>query len=90
MPLKDVHSVAEYLDKHRDVELKDTAFHYFLHIEDFQGVGQQKPLDFVKEEIKEVLINLKQVDFINRVKADLYQDASEDKKIIYYYLNSDE
>ena len=80
----------DYLDQNRNVELKDTAFVYFLHIEEFQGKGKQKPLDSANEEIKEILINLKRVEFINKVKEDLYRQASDKNKINYYYLNSDE
>ena len=90
IPAKKWESGSNYLKQNRDVELKDTAFHYFLHIEEFQGKGEQKPLDFAQEEIKEILINLKRVDFINRVKEDLYRQASDKDRIIYYYLNSDE
>ena len=72
------------------MELKDTAYHYFLHIEEFQGKGEQKPIDFAQEEIKEILINLKRVDFINRVKEDLYRQASDKNEINYLYLKSDE
>ena len=42
------------------------------------------------QEIKEILINLKRVDFINKVKEELYQRASDRNKINYYYLNSNE
>ena len=90
IPAKNWETGSNYLKQHRDVELKDTAFHYFLHIEEFQGKGEQKPLDFAQEEIKEILINLKRVDFVNRVKEDLYRQASDKDRIIYYYLNSDE
>ena len=90
IPLKVLDTDANYLDKNRNVEVKDTAFCYFLHIEDFLGKDKQKPLDFARDEIKEILINLKRVDFINKVKEDLYQRASDRNKIIYYYLNSDE
>ena len=90
IPAKNWSSDSNYLKQHRDVELKDTAFHYFLHIEESQGKGDEKPLDFAQEEIKEILINLKRVDFLNRVKADLYRQASDKNGIIYYYLNSDE
>ena len=90
IPAKKWESGSDYLNQHRDVEVKDTAFHYFLHIEEFQGKGKQKPLDFAQEEIKEILINLKRVDFINRVKEDLFRQASDKDRIIYYYLNSDE
>lgn len=90
IPTKNWDSESNYLKQNKNVELKDTAFHYFLHIEEFQGKGEQKPLDFAQEEIKEILINLKRVDFINRVKEDLYRQASDKNGIIYYYLNSDE
>ena len=90
IPLKVLDTDANYLDKNRNVEVKDTAFCYFLHIEDFLGKDKQRPLDFARDEIKEILINLKRVEFINKVKEDLYQRASDRNKIIYYYLNSDE
>ena len=90
IPLKVLDTDANYLDKNRNVEVKDTAFCYSLHIEDFLGKDKQKPLDFARDEIKEILINLKRVEFINKVKEDLYQRASDRNKIIYYYLNSDE
>lgn len=90
IPLKVLDTDANYLDKNRNVEVKDTAFCYFLHIEDFLGKDKQKPLDFARDEIKEILINLKRVEFINKVKEDLYQRASDRNKIIYYYLNSNE
>ena len=86
MPVK----ILEDVKQNQDIELKDTAFHYFLHIEDYLGKGEQRPLDFAQEDIKEILINLKRVDFVNQVKEDLYRQASEKNKIIYYYLNSDE
>ena len=90
MPVKILEDGNGYLKQNQDIELKDTAFHYFLHIEDYLGKGEQRPLDFAQEDIKEILINLKRVDFVNRVKEDLYRQASEKNRIIYYYLNSDE
>ena len=98
-PLKEIEAMlpsrnwaeeSDFLKWNRDVELKDTAFHYFLHIEEFLGKGEQKPVDFAQEEIKEILINLKRVDFINRVKEDLYRQASDKDEINYLYLKSDE
>ena len=90
IPVKNWNSGSSYLKQNQNIELKDTAFHYFLHIEEYLGKGEQKPLDFAQEEIKEILINLKRVDFVNQVKEDLYRQASEKNKIIYYYFNSDE
>lgn len=90
IPLRALDIDEGYLEKNRDIEVKDTAFCYFLHVEEFLGKDKQKPLDFAQDEIKEILINLKRVEFINQVKEDLYRRASDKDKIIYYYLNSDE
>lgn len=90
IPLKELKTDNNYLNHKRDVEIKDTAYHYFLHIEEFQGEGKVKPFDLAKEEIKEILINLKRVNFIEQVKDDLYRRASDKNEINYYYLESDE
>lgn len=90
MPVKNWTTDSNRLKQNRNVELKDTAFHYFLHIEDCLGKGERKPLEDAREEIKEILINLKRVDFVNRVKEDIFRQASDRNEIIYYYLNSDE
>lgn len=90
IPLKALDSDENYLDKNRNVEVKDTAYCYFLHVEEFLGKGRQRPLDFARDEIKEILINLKRVEFINEVKEELYQRASDRNRINYYYLNSNE
>lgn len=79
-----------YLDKHRRIEVKDKHFWYFLNVEEYLGAGQEKPLDFARTEIKEILMNLKQVDFMRKIKTDLYKSASDKNEITYYYLNTDE
>ena len=84
LPVKDLKSDTDYLNRKKNVEVKDTAFCYFLHVENFIPKGEVLPLEYAKNEIKEILINLKRVDFINKMRKDLYEEASEDKKVIYY------
>ncbi len=84
LPLDEITTDAEYLKRNRNVEVKDTAFCYFLHVKDFLGVGELLPLEYVKNEIKEIQINSKRVDFINQMKEKLYQDAIERNKVDYY------
>ena len=83
LPLK-VPDVDEYLDKNRHVELKDTAFHYFLNVSDYRPVGEQEPYEFARRQVKDMLLNVKQVEFMKQVKDDLYQRAVKRDKIKYY------
>ncbi len=66
-------------------ELKDTAYYYFLNVSDIYRVGEQEPYEHAGAKLREILINLKQVDFIKNMKADLYQDAVKNKRIKYNY-----
>ena len=84
LPVKKLDSDADYLERNKNVEVQDTAFCYFLHVEEFIPKGEVLPLEYARNEIKEILINLKRVDFINKMRNDLYEQASEDKKVIYY------
>ena len=84
LPVKELNSDADYLNRKRNVEVQDTAFCYFLHVENFIPKGEVLPLEYARNEIKEILINLKRVDFINKMRTDLYEQASENKEVIYY------
>lgn len=83
VPLK-VPNVEEYLDKNRHVELKDTAFYYFLNVSDYRRLGEQEPFEFARVQVKDMLLNVKQVEFMKQVKNDLYQQAVKRDKIKYY------
>ena len=84
IPLK-VDAPEDYLNKHLKVEMKDTAFYYFLNVSDYRGAGEEKPYEFARAEVKDLLVNQKRVSFMEQVKSDLYQQAASKKKIIYNY-----
>lgn len=84
MPLKEEHPEG-YIETHRHVELRDTAFYYFLNISDYRKKGDEEPYDFARATAKDMLLNLKKVDFIKEIKADLYEEAERKNKIIYNY-----
>lgn len=70
--------------KEKNIEVSDSAFHYFLHMEKFLGEGEILPLEYAVRDIKEILMNMKRVEFISRMKEDLYNEASENNDIKYY------
>ena len=84
MPLQGEEADA-YIEKHRQVELKDTAFHYFLNVSDYRAVGDVAPYDYARRQVKEMLLNVKQVQYLEQVKGDLYRRAEERNKIKKYY-----
>lgn len=82
MPLKEP-DAEEYVNKNRHIELKDTAFYYFLNVSDLRLMGEQEPYEFARPKVKDMMLNLKQVEFMKSVKDDLYQQAAKKNEIKY-------
>ncbi|CUQ64950.1 Uncharacterised protein [Dorea longicatena] len=47
-------------------------------------MGEQEPYEFARGQVKDMLLNVKQVEFMKQVKDDLYQRAVKRDKIKYY------
>lgn len=75
----------QLVDKKQHIELKDSAYYYFLNISEVRQIGEQEPLEYAKQKTNDILVNYKQVDFIQQVKGDLYEKAIKRNKIKYNY-----
>lgn len=82
MPLRE-EKVDAYFAKNQHVELKDTAYWYFLNVSDYIPTGGQEPYEAARSAVSEMVVNRKQVEFLNQVKGDLYKEAVEDGKLKY-------
>ncbi len=76
-----------YLSDNRQIEVEDSLYGYFLNIDDVLLRNQEKPFEVAREDVKSVMLNLKQADFMRNVKADLYEEAMNKDEITYYYFN---
>ena len=71
-------------DKNRNIEAEDEEYCYLLHIEEYFNKGEAKPYDMAKPEIIDLLANVRRVEFMQKVKEDLYNQAIEKGRIKYY------
>lgn len=83
LPLKEP-NIGTFLEKNRHIELKDSVFWYFLNISEYIRSGEQEPYEAARPRVKDMLLNMRQVEFMDRVKADLYQQAVKDNEIKYF------
>ena len=78
------------LRQKRPVELADTAFHYFLNVTDYRAVGEEEPYEMARAHARDLLLNIRQVEFMRQVRDDLYRRAVENDEITYYKDNIEE
>lgn len=72
------------MQRKRPVELADTAFHYFLNVTDYRAIGEEEPYEVAYLHARDLLQNARRAEFVDQVRKDLYRQAVEDNKIIYY------
>jgi len=59
----------------RYIEVKDTAFHYFLSAKEIIPAGTVSPLEIVMNDIQSIILNKRKISLINALETNIYSDA---------------
>lgn len=73
----DLIDLDNHLTEDKNFEAEDEEFCYLLHVEDFVLDGKVKPYDLARSEIARLLINQRKVDFMKKVRNDLYDRSTQ-------------
>ncbi|MCK5823402.1 MAG: hypothetical protein KAG95_05320 [Bacteroidales bacterium] len=84
VPVK-VNNVGNYLRTHKLIELKDSLYRYFINIRDYRLVNDTTPLVYVRNDIKNIIINKRKHHFINELENSVYEDALTKKEFTVNY-----
>ncbi len=83
VPIK-TYDQEDFLRNHRDIETQDSLFTYLVKIRDFKIKESISPLSFEKERIRNILLNKRKVDLINKMHQEIYDDALKHSKFEVY------
>jgi len=74
-----------FLKGHRFISLSDDRFVYLLKFVDFRIKNDISPLDFRRNDIRDIIINKRKVDLVKKLRADIYKQAILNKDFEVYY-----
>ena len=78
----------DYLNKQlkgkSQIELQDSTNVYLLQITDFYRQGARMPLSYARKEIENIILRQRQVEFVQRERELLYEEAIKQGKIKLY------
>ena len=77
-------TLEQQLKDNRCFEFKDEDFIYLLNVSEFAPKGGIEPLDHARARIRGLLINSNEVNYIRKIKEDLYEAALEKNRIIFH------
>lgn len=66
------------------IEVTDSLKTYVLQVTEKHLRGEQMPMEYARPEIEKIVLNERQVDFLNKEREKLYNEAIQEKKIIFF------
>jgi len=60
-------------------ETTDNDFLYYLKVDEYKILDNVSPLDFVRQDIKNIILNKRKVELARKLEEEVYENASRDK-----------
>jgi hypothetical protein len=83
-PFANISDKTDFLEKNHFSEISDEFYIYFLKINDYKFSKQISPFEFVKDKIRNTLVNRRRVELINAFKLNIYNEAKSNKDFEIY------
>jgi hypothetical protein len=74
IPIK-TYNQEEYLKNHQNLEVQDSLYYYFVRFRDFRIKENISPLSFEKDRIRNIILNKRKMELINKMHQDVYDNA---------------
>lgn len=72
------------LKNKNQIEFADTVKTYLLQVTDKHLRGEQMPLEYARPQIEKIVLATRQVDFLQKERERLYNEAIQNRKIKFY------
>jgi len=74
-PLIGIPNKVQYLKNNKFIETEDESFFYFFKIHDYRISEDISPLDIVRDDIENVIINKRKIQLAHQLEEDIYERA---------------
>lgn len=86
-PLMGIPNKVQFLKENNFIESEDQDYLYFIKIHDYKISDERPPLEFVKDEIENIIINRRKIKLSNELEEKIYNKAKENNDFKIYSSN---
>lgn len=79
-PLVEIPNKIQFLKSNPYYETSDDNYLYFLKVDEYRISDNISPLEFVKDEIKNIILNKRKVELARELEDEVYEQASENEE----------
>jgi hypothetical protein len=76
-PLAEIPNKIQFLRSYRTFETSDAGFHYFLKIGEYRISDNISPIEFVRDDIKNIILNKRKVELAKNLEDEVYENAEK-------------
>ena len=78
-PLAEIPNKIQFLRTYNYYETNDQAYLYFLKVDAYKITDNVSPLEFVKHDIKNIILNKRKVELAKKLEDEVYENAAKRK-----------
>jgi hypothetical protein len=79
-PLAEIPNKVQFLKTNPYHETEDESYLYFLKVDEYRISDNVSPLEFVRDEITNIILNKRKVQLAKKLENDVYNNALDDKE----------
>ena len=83
-PMAEIPNKVQFLRNNKFFETSDDDFRYYLKIEEYKISDNVSPLEFVKDDIRNIILNKRKVLLAEQLEEKVYNEASENEQFEIY------
>lgn len=83
-PFHNVRDKAKLLSRGRVLQTSDDKCLYYFKIDDYRLVNDVSPLEFVTDQIADIILYKRKIDFVHKIKKDIFQQAQNNNHCVVY------
>ncbi len=88
---KEIDDPEQFLKQNKSIELEDSNYYYLVSIQDYKLKNELAPMEFMKDNIKNLILNRRKIDFLKQVEDNVYTEGIRKNKFkIYNQKNNEE
>jgi hypothetical protein len=74
----------KFLTGNKILEIRDSAFYYVVCIRDYKLAGEPAPVEYLKGQIKGLILNRRKMEFLKKIEQDIYTEGLRSHKFNIY------
>jgi hypothetical protein len=78
----------QFLERNRYVESTDMNYYYIVCIRDYRLSGQVSPIEYVQNDIRNLILSKQKIEFLKQIEKDIYKEGLDNNKVKLFKIKN--